>query len=112
MDIITFIVLLIADGFAIAGGLIMVISGVGSFVRFIKGNPWSIDKPAINQIEKIRLGFGHKIIFSLEFLILSDVLQTLVNQERTDLISLGGIVIIRTILSYFISKELAEFHKD
>ena len=103
---------LLAGIFSFGGAVIMVISGMVSLVRFLRSDPLSIEAKEIGLIEKIRLGLGHKIIFGLEFLIIADVLRTLVNPTREDLIKLGGIVLIRTVLSYFISRELHQFHRD
>lgn len=102
----------LAWSFSIAGALVMVTSGLVSLYRFFRGDPLSIEGKEIELIEKIRLGLGHKIIFGLEFLIIADVLRTLVDPSREDLIELGMIVLIRTVLSYFISRELHQFHRE
>ena len=98
--------------FSIGGAAIMVISGLVSLVRFLRSDPLSNGGKEIELIERIRLGLGHKIIFGLEFLIIADILRTLVNPSRDELFKLGGIVLIRTVLSYFVSKELHQFHKE
>jgi uncharacterized membrane protein len=50
-----------------------------------------------------------KIVFGLEFLIAADILSTITTPTQEELINLGVIVVIRTILGYFLSKEAAEF---
>lgn len=98
--------------FAVIGAGIMISTGlVSTFRFFFRGQPWSIESKEIKEIEKIRLGLGHKIIFGLEFLIIGDILQTLINPSLNELYQLGGIVLIRTVLSFFISRELEDFHK-
>jgi len=103
---------LLAWIFSFGGAGIIAISGLVSLVRFLRSDPLSIEGKEIALIEKIRLGLGHKIIFGLEFLIIADVLRTLINPTVDDLLKLGGIVLIRTVMSYFVSRELHEFHKE
>lgn len=45
------------------------------------------------------------LVFGLEFFIAADVLTTLVAPTRDEIILLGAVVLIRTILGYFLSKE-------
>jgi uncharacterized membrane protein len=90
----------------------MVVSGGVSLVRFLRSDSLSMERKEIGLVEKVRLGLGHKIVFGLEFLIIADVLRTLINPAREELYKLGGIVLIRTILSYFISRELHQFHRE
>lgn len=57
----------------------------------------------------IRRDFTHKIVFGLDFLIAGDILQTIIAPSQEEIIMLGAIVGIRTILGYFLSKEVSEF---
>lgn len=61
------------------------------------------------QYQELRRSVGLYIILGLEFMIVSDLLQT-VSQERSHdaLISLGSLVVIRTVISYFLGKEMKE----
>ena len=54
---------------------------------------------------QIRRDFTTKLVFGLEFFIAADVLTTLVTPSKDELITLGAVVLIRTILGYFLSKE-------
>ena len=54
---------------------------------------------------QIRRDFTSKLVFGLEFFIAADVLTTLVTPSKDELITLGAVVLIRTILGYFLSKE-------
>jgi len=54
---------------------------------------------------QIRRDFTSKLVFGLEFFIAADVVTTLVTPTRDELITLGAVVLIRTILGYFLSKE-------
>ena len=60
------------------------------------------------RYEQIRKEFTNKILFGLELLIVGDVLVTVRKPTTNDLILVGAIVVIRTVLGYFLSKEVKE----
>jgi uncharacterized membrane protein len=64
------------------------------------------------RYEQIRKEFTNKILFTLELLIVGDILGTVRNPTVNDLILVGTIVVIRTILGYFLSKEVKEYQFD
>ncbi len=64
------------------------------------------------NLEKIREELTNKILFGLEFYIVVAILGTLRNQNIQDLTVLGTVVLIRTILGYFLSKEVKEYQFD
>ena len=66
----------------------------------------------INNIRKLRADFGSYLLLGLEFLIASDILKTVVDPTLDELASLGGVVVVRTILSVFLNKEIKELAKD
>jgi len=53
----------------------------------------------------IRLEFGRYILLGLEFFIAADVIQTIFLPTWSELGMLAAIVLIRTILSYFLTHE-------
>ena len=57
----------------------------------------------------IRLDFTNKIIFGLDFFIVADILTLFISPTIDELTVLGVVVIIRTILGYFLEKEAEEF---
>lgn len=64
------------------------------------------------RYEDIRKEFTNKILFTLELLIVADVIQTIRKPTVNDLLLVGAIVVIRTILGYFLSKEVKEYQFD
>ena len=60
----------------------------------------------IHPVENLRLRFGSYLLLGLEFLIAADVIKTIVNPTLTDVAILGGIVLIRTVISYFLTREI------
>lgn len=64
------------------------------------------------HLEDIRKELTNKILFGLEFYIIVAVFGTMRNPSRQDLVVLGVIVLIRTVLGYFLSKEIKEYKFD
>lgn len=60
------------------------------------------------DIRSIRCYLGTYLLLGLEIMIVADIIKTVLHQTREELIFLGGIVIIRTILSYFLNKEIEQ----
>jgi uncharacterized membrane protein len=56
--------------------------------------------------EVIRLKLGSYLVLALEFFIAGDIVKTIITPTWQSLGILGAIVVIRTILSYFLTKDL------
>jgi uncharacterized membrane protein len=91
--------------FTWAGALITIYGGLFALVRIVQRE---ILKKHI-KYNDIRLNFTNKIVFGLEFFIAADILTTLIAPSQEELILLGAVVVIRTILGYFLEKEAEEF---
>ena len=95
-----------ADLLGIAGAVLIIYGGFRAIVRVLLRE---LSKTAFTY-NQIRRDFTDKIVFGLEFLIAADILATLLSPTQQDLINLAVVVVIRTILGYFLSKEAAEFN--
>jgi len=60
----------------------------------------------IKANEAIRIKLGSYLVLALEFFISSDIIKTIITPTWQGLGILGAIVVIRTILSYFLTKDL------
>ncbi|MDK2988557.1 DUF1622 domain-containing protein [Methanoculleus sp.] len=60
----------------------------------------------------IRWVFTTRILIGLEFFVAADVLKTILEPTFQDLIILGSLVAIRTVVSYFLGKEVSELPED
>ena len=60
----------------------------------------------------IRIKLWHYLVLSLEFLVAKDILESIVNPTTEWLITLWAIVLIRTLLSYFLNKEIFEVKEE
>lgn len=54
----------------------------------------------------VKIYLGSYILLSLEVLIASDIIETILNPSFEDILILAGIVVIRTAISYFLGKEI------
>src|SRR5258706_6174217 len=77
-----------------------------SSIQFIR----SADKPllrrSLGRPEAIRIQFGSSVAVALELLLGADVLATAVAPSWNDIGQLAAIAIIRTLLNYFLEREL------
>ena len=62
----------------------------------------------VEEIRNLRIGLGSYILLSLEFIIISDIIETAINRSLDDLLALGLLVIIRIVLSFFLGREMTE----
>ena len=53
-----------------------------------------------------RLRLGQRLVLALEFLIAADILKTVIAPTPHDVAMLGGVILIRTVLSLSIAYEL------
>ncbi len=107
MSIIWFenIILMVVILFEMVGGLLIIYGGIiatGKVLLLETGKK----KYSYNRI---RLELTGKIVFGLEFLIAADILATIISPSQEELIMLAVVVIIRTVLGYFLEKEAREF---
>ena len=66
----------------------------------------------VNNIRQLRADFGTYLLLGLEFLIASDILKTVVDPTLDELAILGRLVVVRTVLSVFLNKEIKELAEN
>ncbi len=64
------------------------------------------------NIRRLRATFGTYLLLGLEFLIASDILKTVLEPGLDELAILGGIVVLRTVLSVFLNREIRELQTE
>lgn len=63
------------------------------------------------RIRQVRCGLGTYLLLGLEFMIAADIVHTLVDPELESLVVLGAIVLVRTVIAYFLGREISELHE-
>ena len=62
--------------------------------------------------DAIRCDFGAYLLLGLEFSVAADIILTLLEPDNEKLLQLGGLIVIRTLISYFVGRERAELQRD
>jgi uncharacterized membrane protein len=91
--------------FEIIGAALIVYGGVKAVYLVLLLEFRRIEIP----YNKIRMNLTSKIVFGLEFLIAADILATIIDPTQEELLMLAVVVVIRTVLGYFLEKEALEF---
>ncbi len=86
-------------------GVIIILIGVLKSLRAFMVLEFSKNKQHIG-IDMVRYKLGTYLLLGLEFLVAADILETVFTPSLERIAILGGIVIIRTVLNFFLNKEL------
>ena len=89
----------------IIGALIIIWGTLLVLFEFLKKEILQ-QQESIRLNEAIRIRLGSYLVLALEFFIAGDIVKTIITPTWESLGILGAIVIIRTILSYFLTKDL------
>ncbi len=83
----------------------VVLSAISFFIAvFIKKTP----RDRQVQIHRAKVELGGFVLLGLEILIVADIIETVVNPTFEDILRLAAIVAIRTVISFFLNKEIRE----
>ena len=66
----------------------------------------------VHKTNRERIELGRYILAGLELFIVSDIIHTALSLAFSDLLFLGLLVVIRSIISYFLDRELKELKKE
>lgn len=96
-------------GISVLGVLVIVFGVLGGLARFVRSE-FSAARGADVEADrrKLRHVLGYYLLLGLEFLIAADIIETLMRPTTQDLIILGAIVAIRTVISYSLNAELRQ----
>ena len=95
----------------IAGIAVILWGAIVAFIKFITLEFSRIKKQLVcRKREALRHHFSSYILLGLEFLVAADVVHTLIKPTLTEIAILGAIVAIRTVLSFFLSRDLVELN--
>jgi len=105
MEIINWIAIVIA----LVGSGVITWGAVLTTIRFVKvemtfNNP---DKK-LQDRETIRYQFGTYLVLGLDFMLAADIIHTIHNPQLDELYILSIIVVIRTVISFFLYREIAQ----
>jgi uncharacterized membrane protein len=94
---------IIAEGIAV---LFIIVGIIGAIVIYVRRTFFV--KTDYLAMTASRNHLGHSLSLSLEFLIGADILRTAISPSWQDIGQLGAIVGIRTVLNFFLTRELKQ----
>ncbi|NEQ28418.1 MAG: DUF1622 domain-containing protein [Microcoleus sp. SIO2G3] len=97
----------LAAGAEMAAAIVIggaIVRGIVDYMRHLL----SRTRKHIDATEGIRLQLGRVLALGLEFTVASDILRTAVAPTQQDILNLGAIVLLRTLLNYFLEREIQQ----
>ena len=92
---------------------VLIMGAAKAFLGFVCNEMKGGDRFDIaHKNNRIKIYLGSYILLSLEVLIASDIIETIMNPSIDDVLVLAGIVVIRTTISYFLGKEIELTEKE
>lgn len=95
----------LAFGIEVVAGIILVI-GAARFLVTVGWRTISGGQMVSKAFAEARVTLGTYILAGLEFLIVADILFTIVNRTLNDVIVLAIVASVRTLISVFLEREL------
>jgi uncharacterized membrane protein len=97
----------IAIVISIAGSIIIIWGVIRTSFLFLK-TEWNklLNKQIPCNDDKIRYGFGSYLLLGLDFMLAADMIHTIHNPVLNELYILALIVAIRSVISFFLHKEI------
>ncbi len=98
------IMLAMALSIELAAGLLVGLAAIQATVRALTT---FLGKSPPMTLEHVRLRFGRWLTVALELELGADIVRTAVTPSWNDIGQLAAIVVIRTVLNYFLEKDIA-----
>jgi len=86
------------------GAVVIMIGAVVAIAKFVV----ALGRRDINQFSAVRLTLARFLVLGLEFQLAADVLRTAISPSFEEIGKLAAIAAIRTILNYFLNREIAQ----
>lgn len=103
----------IAMGIGISGSFVIAWGVMYALFLFFKTEYKKLSgHEVISNEEKTRSQLSSYLLLGLDFMLAADIIHTIHNSTVNELYALGMIVIIRTVMSYFLNKELLQCNYD
>jgi uncharacterized membrane protein len=98
------VTLMLARGVELSGALVIGIASLRGMVTYL--GSLLTDRSGIVPKEAIRLSLGRSLALALEFETGADILKTAVAPSWNEIGQLAAIIVLRTLLNYFLEQEL------
>jgi uncharacterized membrane protein len=95
-------------GISILGMGVIAFGVLGGLARFLRSELAAMRGGEVEgERRRLRQALGYHLLLGLEFLIAADIVDTLMKPGARELLILGAIVAIRTVISILLNAELA-----
>lgn len=108
MELIKNILLIVAEVIDFIGVSILLFGFIKILFKYIRVESKNILNTPIRLLQKIRCEIGIYILLALDFLIASDIIQTITELSQEQLIELSVMILLRTAIGFFLGKEVDE----
>lgn len=98
--------LYLAMGVEGAAALVIGLAAIEAVVRALGAFFGRTNNRGVEVRDQIRLGFGRWLALGLEFELAADILRTAVAPTWNEIGQLAAIVVLRTMLNYFLQREI------
>jgi len=114
LDTIMHLLTQLASVISIASVSVVIYATLIAFVSFLKNELARVTKRkfTIHQVRVLRADLGTYLLLGLELLIASDIIKTIIEPGVQELVLLGGIVVLRTVLSFFLDREIRMIEQE
>lgn len=92
--------------------LVMLIGSARFVLGFVRAEITRQETERARVINRERVELGRYILSGLELLIVSDIIHTALTLALSDLLFLGLLVLIRSMISFFLDREIHEIEKN
>lgn len=90
------------------GAVVIMIGAIVAIVKFVI----ALGRRDINQFSSVRLSLARFLVLGLEFQLAADVLRTAISPSFEEIGKLAAIATIRTVLNYFLNREIAQEQRE
>lgn len=89
-------------------GVLIIMWGAGRAVITLVAKEASNEKKESKRehFQSMRYDLGYVLILAIEFFLAGDILRTVISPEWNDLARVAALAVIRTILSFVLTKEM------
>ena len=104
---------IISQVIGVIGALIIIWGVILCLIRFIPLELRCLrGRACLPQRESLRHQLGSYLLLGLEFLIAADIIRTVFDPSLQELLLLGSIVAIRTVISFFLEREIRAWDRS
>ena len=99
----------IALGVELAAALLIAYGAIEAIVDLLRPRRESAPAKPFHKRRQVFLRFGVWLLLALEFELAADIVRSAISPTWSDIGQLGAIAAIRTVLNYFLERDIREF---